>query len=600
MSQDINVISNVTLHAADYGVIALYFLVLAGFGFLFKKMNTTTKDYFAGGGSMLWWLVGATAFMTIFSSWTFAGAAGQAYNTGFQVSFLFIGNAVGYFIASRWTAPRVRQLNAITPIEVVRKRYGKINEQVFTWVRFPISLIQAGTWLSSLSVFMSSAFNWEPATAVIICAAVVTVMTLLGGSWAVIASDYLQMLVIMIISITTAVVVLIKTGGMGNIVENFGIYRPGQNFWVGDYNHLWLFVVWAALTTLRSVFAANNMSDSYRYLAAADTKNASKGAKLAGYLMIFGSILWFVPAWAASTWFQNSQLAEMFPSLKNAGESVYMVMVKQFMPAGMTGLLLAGVFAATMSSMDSALNTNTGIFIRNFYKPIINKNATDAQLLRLSKITILIFGVCITFVGIFISQLQGLTLFDIMLRINALIRIPLFIPLVFGIYIKKVPDWAAWATLVVGGFVSAFCGSWLNALLPHFAEFNESLTGLERKDLIVTWASVCHLTITLGFFLLTRFFYKETGSERDKERDAVFEAFKTPVIAELTPASLEKYRFQRNVLGMVSFVAGCVVGVLAFLPAEFMISRVVVIAAAGILITVGILLRKSAKEKKSA
>ncbi len=115
------------------------------------------------------------------------------------------------------------------------------------------------------------------------------------------------------------------------------------------------------------------------------------------------------------------------------------------MPIGMTGLLLAGVFAATMSSMDTALNTNSGIFIKNFYLPVINKKATDEQLVKLSKFTVLVFGAGIVGVGLFINQLKGLTLFDVVLRISALVMVPTWIPLFFGFFVKKIPDWAAWA-----------------------------------------------------------------------------------------------------------------------------------------------------------
>lgn len=593
---------SVTLHAADYGIMVFYFAVLVGFGFLFKGMNKTTKDYFAGSGSMLWWPVGATAFMSKFSAWTFTGAAGQAFNTGFQVGIMFLGNAVGYFIAAYWTAPMVRQLNVTTSVEIIRKRYGKVNEQVYTWLRFPVSLLSAGTWLSSLGVFMSSAFGWKPTTAIIICGIVVTVMTLFGGSWAVIASDYLQMLVVMVISITTAVVVVVKAGGYTDVIADFNLYRPGASFWMGDYNIVPLFLLWAFLAVVRNVALTNSMYESYRFITAADTKSAQRGSALAAVLMVIGTFIWFVPPWGANVMYTNPQLAEMFPNLKNASEAIYLVMVNRLMPIGMTGLLLAGVFAATMSSMDTALNANAGIFIRNFFKPVINPNASEKQLLSLSKISILVFGVLIIFSGMFISKLKGLTLFDIMLRINALVQVPMYFPLVLGFYVKKIPDWAAWATLIVGCLVSMFCGSWLNLIIAHY-DLKSVLTALELKDLPVTWATICHFLITMPFYLCTRFFYKEgRNTERDREVNEFFTALKTKVVAETTPESLEKYRFQRNVLGMVSLVAGGVIGVMVFMPSEslFSTSRVVIFITASALIILGILLRKSAVTAESS
>ncbi len=597
------IINQVRLGIADYSVIAVYFLVLLGFGFLFKNMNKTTKDYFAGSGSMLWWLVGATAFMNMFSAWTFTGASGQAYNTGFQVAILFLGNAVGYIINSQFVGGKIRQSGVTTPVEIIRRRYGKVNEQVFTWTRFPISLIQAGTWLSALGVFMASAFGWEPAVAVIICGIIVTIMTLLGGSWAVIASDYLQMLVVMTLSIATAVVILIKTGGIENIIGQFYEARPTQSFITSDYNFISLFFLWGFFTVIRSIFSVNNMFDSYRYLCASDTRNAQKGARLSCALMFVGALIWFVPSWAAAPLFPIDTLKEMFPNLRNVGEATYLVMVNQFMPAGMTGLLLAGVFAATMSSMDSALNTNAGIFIRNFYLPVVNKKATDQQLFALSKVVVVIFGILVVCVGLFINTLRHLTLFDIVLRISSLIMFPAWIPLVLGFFVKKVPDWAAWATLLVGMCVSFFCGAWLTAIIDAIGA-TDMLTALERKDLVTTFATASHLCITMPFYLCTRFFYKETGSERDKERDSLFNDFANPVVVEKTEELVEKYRFQRQVLGMVSTAAGAVVGLLglvSFIPAMKSPSPTgsVVLLLSGIcLVAVGWKLKRSSVKKE--
>ena len=77
----------------EYLVIAGYFLLIVGIGFAFKRMAVqSTSDYFRGGGRMLWWMVGSTAFMMQFSAWTFTGAAGKAFTDGFAVCLVFVAN----------------------------------------------------------------------------------------------------------------------------------------------------------------------------------------------------------------------------------------------------------------------------------------------------------------------------------------------------------------------------------------------------------------------------------------------------------------------------------------------------------------------------
>ncbi|HMB01595.1 MAG TPA: transporter, partial [Spirochaetota bacterium] len=93
----------------DYAVIVFYFIFMVGIGFVFRKFSKNASDYFRSGGTMLWWLVGATAFMTQFSAWTFTGAAGKAYTNGAIILMIFFANAFGYFMNYLWSARKFRQ-----------------------------------------------------------------------------------------------------------------------------------------------------------------------------------------------------------------------------------------------------------------------------------------------------------------------------------------------------------------------------------------------------------------------------------------------------------------------------------------------------------
>ena len=118
----------------DYLVIAAYFVLVVGIGFAFKRMaRNSTSDYFRGGGRMLWWMVGSTAFMAQFSAWTFTGAAGKAFTDGFSVSLVFFANTFAYFCGWAYFAHRFRQMRVDTPTEAIRRRFGAENELFFSW-----------------------------------------------------------------------------------------------------------------------------------------------------------------------------------------------------------------------------------------------------------------------------------------------------------------------------------------------------------------------------------------------------------------------------------------------------------------------------------
>ena len=578
----------------DLIIVLAYLLILISLGWCYKDMDKSTSDYFRGGGNMLWWMIGATAFMTQFTAVTFTGHVGKAYSAGLQIVFIFIGNAIGYFINGYFQiGAKMRQTNSVTGIEIVRKRFGVLNAQVFTWLNIPTRLITGGTALAALGYFTGAALGWDTNFSIIAAGITVVIMSIMGGVSAVIASDYLQMIIVMTISIITAVVVLFTSGGIVPIISNF----PADNFFFGGgspgnsgYTYGAILVMWCIVSIVKQAIASNSMDFSYRYLCAASSKDAIKGAYLATILGIIGMFIWFLPAWYAAAAYPN--IAEIFPNLNNPQQASYLLVVKQLMPVGMVGVLIAAMFAATMSSLDSNLNQNSGILIRDVIKPFLFKNMTEKQMIICSKAITTIFGAILIGIGLFISQLKGLTIFDVMIRVVALTQFPIAIPLLLGIYIKKTPEWAPWATMIVGALVSAFS---LSLFKDFIGTTGIEFTKREWSDLPVIIPIVSHLVFTGGFFLCTQFFYKGLSSEREKEVDQLFKDFNTPIQLNETidiPQS-GSLSGQRSILGRYVNIIG--LGILLLTLFQKNISNVLVISScsAGLFIIGYCLLRAS-------
>ncbi|RPF58848.1 sodium:solute symporter family transporter [Vibrio crassostreae] len=572
-------------------IVGIYFLFLIAIGWMFRTFTSTTSDYFRGGGNMLWWMVGATAFMTQFSAWTFTGAAGKAFTDGFAVAIIFIANAFGYLMNYLYFAPKFRQLRVVTVIEAIRMRFGKVNEQVFTWSGMPNSVISAGIWLNGLAIIASGIFGFDMTTTIILTGLVVLVMSVTGGSWAVIASDFMQMVIIMAVTVTCAVVAIYHGGGVTQIVSDF----PTDSFITGDnLNYMSIFSIWAVFIFLKQFSITNNMLNSYRYLAAKDSNNARKAALLACVLMTLGPIIWFMPSWFMAG--QGVDLAAAYPEAgSKAADFAYLYFVQEYMPAGMVGLLIAAMFAATMSSMDSGLNRNSGIFVKNFYEPILRPKATEKELMVVSKLTSTFFGIAIILVALFINSLKGLSLFDTMMYVGALIGFPMTIPAFCGFFIRKTPDWAGWGTLVVGGVVSYFVGFVITAdMIQNWFGLNE-LTGREWADLKVAIGLIGHIVFTAGFFVLSTLFYKPLAEHREKDVDKFFNNLATPLVAESNEQKKLDNK-QRRMLGSLIAVAGVGVMTMFVLPNP-MWGRMVFVLCGLIVFSVGLLLVKAVDDK---
>ncbi|MFV8412058.1 sodium:solute symporter family transporter [Vibrio owensii] len=572
-------------------IVGIYFLFLIAIGWMFRTFTNTTSDYFRGGGNMLWWMVGATAFMTQFSAWTFTGAAGKAYNDGFAVAVIFLANAFGYFMNFAYFAPKFRQLRVVTVIEAIRMRFGTTNEQVFTWSSMPNSVVSAGVWLNALAIIASGIFGFDMTATIWITGLVVLMMSVTGGSWAVIASDFMQMVIIMAVTVTCAVVAIVQGGGITEVISNFPVAEGGSFVSGNNLNYLSIFSIWAFFIFVKQFSITNNMLNSYRYLAAKDSKNAKKAALLACVLMLGGVFIWFMPSWYIAG--QGVDLSAAYPDAgSKAGDFAYLYFVQEYMPAGMVGLLVAAMFAATMSSMDSGLNRNSGIFVKNFYEPVIRRGqASEKELVTVSKITSTVFGIAIILVAQFINSLKGLSLFDTMMYVGALIGFPMTIPAFLGFFIKKTPDWAGWGTLIVGGLVSYVVGFVITADMVSSAFGLEQLTGREWSDVKVAIGLVGHITLTGGFFVLSTLFYKPLNEKRQADVDKFFDNLSTPLVAESTEQKILDNK-QRQMLGKLIAVAGVGVMLMALLPNP-MWGRLVFILCGAIVGGVGLLLVKA-------
>lgn len=577
----------------DYNVVVVvgYFAFMILIGVLFQRMaSRSASDYFRGGGKMLWWMVGASAFMTQFSAWTFTGAAGKAYTDGFVVTAVFFGNCIGYLVAWKWFAARMRQIRVDTPTEAIRRRFGGVNEQFFTWAIIPLSILNAGVWLNGLSLFVSAVLGFDIVPTIYATGIAVLLVSLISGAWGVVASDFVQALVVAVVSVACAVVALIVVGGPGEMAASF----PG-GFLVGPNMNYPLLVIGSFFFfCVKQLQSINNLQDSYRFLNAKDSAHASKAALFAMLLMIAGALIWFIPPWVAASVMPNAALVHAELGSKS-GDAVYLVFAEKFMPVGTVGLLMAGLFAATMSSMDSALNRNAGIFVRSFYAPILRRNAepSEQELLRAGQIVSIVNGLLILFMAQFFNSLTELSLFDLMMNVSTLAQSPILVPLFFGTFVRRTPVWAPWATVLVGLLVSLLLVNiWTPQAIGRW--FDVVWTKREASELAVMSNIAAHLFLTGGFYCLTTLFYRRTEDATQLETDRFFHDLERPELSDARPTEADIQ--QRHKLGMVVTAAGVCLMLMVVIPNPLW-GRMLFFACAGGVCLIGVLLLRSARAR---
>jgi solute:Na+ symporter, SSS family len=582
----------------DYAVVAVYLCFICSLGLVFRKFSKDSSDYFRGGGNILWWLVGATAFMSQFSAWTFTGAASKAYTDGLMVAVLFLGNAIGYFVAYLWSAAKYRQMRVVTPMEGVRDRFGKANEQFFTWIWLPIGILYAGIWLNAVSKFVSVVFGMNLQVTIVVVGFVVVFVAAIGGAWAVVASDFMQMLILMAMSVVAAFLSIeaVGSGSFSHGLSSFVSRLPKNHL---DWTALLrpqVVVLWVVAALVKQFCTTNNLNDSNRFLFSKDSRTARSAALLASILFVVGPILWFIPPMAAAILYPDlSVIPELKPLGSKITDGAYVAIGLRTMPMGMIGLMVSAIFAATMSNMDTGLNKNAGIFVRNFYKPILRQHASEKEYLLVGKGVSILFGGMVIAAALGFESIQGLGLFDIMMLFSSMIAIPFLIPLIWGIVIKRAPSWSGWSTVIVGFAVSLYSSKYLDP------EIVRKVIGLktpfrhdEMDEYLFFTSLFLNVIVSSLWFLGTTLFARYNSKEYTAREAAFFERLERPVVSRPEDTKVMD-KAQLRTLGVLGIPYGLFVVLLAAIPNPLS-GRLGFIISGGIIAGIALILFQASKK----
>ena len=561
--------------SVEYVVIGCYLAVLVGVGMVFRRFNENVSDYFRNGCKGTWWLVGSSAFMTAFSAWTFSGAAGAAYEAGWSVLVIYLANSVGFAINGLFLAKWFRQTRAITGPEVIRLRFGIPTQQFYAWMSFVMQTLYSSLHLLGLAIFCSAVFGYKIEQVIVVVGAVVLLYSLIGGSWAVTATDFLQTLILIPITILVGVLCLVKIGGVGALFQGiqdmglssaYGVFNTPDQFPLRAYTY-----AWAIAMLLKNVIGYNTLTSAQRYFLVKDGREAQKAAWLGFVLMTAGAFLWFIPPMTARLLFHAEVMAVDIPK---AAEAAYAIASLNVLPLGMTGLMVVAMFAATMSSMDSGLNRNAAIFTNDIYPTLCRlfgrATMQGKSLMRLGQVFSAVFGVCIVSIATYFANTEGRGVFEHMLNIGALLALPMAVPALLGLFIRTSPSWAAIVTVSVTLIPSAF--GFFSAEI-----FGETWS-FQQKVFI-------NLTVGVVAYLLTVPFWNRAPEFYKRQAQSFFDRMLMPVDFEKEIGVPNDLR-QLKIIGSFAAIIGGLICTLVLLPNP-LIGRLGILFVGGFVLVVG-------------
>lgn len=441
-----------SIQPVDYVVLVAYLFLMAGVGAYFMRYMRVGTDFLKGGNRVEWWVAGMASFMSGFSVWTFTGGAGFAYRQGvIGVFLLFLAVPAflfGYLVfARRWRRSRVT-----TVVEYIRSRFGDGTHQLFSWLTAPSQLMFGSVRLFALSSFVAIALGVRVEYLIIIYGTVILAYTVLGGYWAVCFTDMFQFMFLFPIACLLMVLSLSDVGGLSAFVEKApaGFFNP----FTGDYG--WLFLI--AYTVSQTV-GYNNFGNAQRYFCADTEKSAQKIAILCMILFTIGSFIFYLPPLIARV--VMPELGTAANGLRQPSEAAYIAMGMRVLPPGLVGVLLAAMLASSMASLSAINHVVTGILAKDLYQGYLRKDASDRHMLKASRAASLLVGVFMIVMALVFSR-GASGIFTLLFILESIFLIPLGLPLLYGMLVKRGPWWSAIGAYATGAATSLFVNFYLN------------------------------------------------------------------------------------------------------------------------------------------
>lgn len=422
-------------------IVALYLVFMIFIGIYSSKKVSSNEDFMVAGRNLGPILMAGTLAATEIGGGSSLGVVEKAYGQwGLGASWYIITMGIAFVILS-FIAPKLRTAEVKTVPEYFRRRYGKSAGLITAVVMIlPLIGLTAVQFIASATI-VSVMLGINLQIAVSIVAVVVITYSILGGLLAVSLTDFIQVFLIIVGMSLAIPFSLDLAGGFDNVIANVPPEAMSMFSGISIPTIIGLIVMYVASFTVGQEAVC-------RFYAARDAKTAVQGSILSA---IINFVYAFIPTILGiiALALINMDKLDSALILKDGAKYALPHLAMATMPAIIVGLLFAGIISATMSSADSDLLGAGSIFGNDIYKIYINKDATNKDIMRMTKIVMLIIGI----LGWAIAMTNTKNIINLLMFSFTLRAAGAFFPYVFGLYWKKSSLEGTIASLVIGSLV---------------------------------------------------------------------------------------------------------------------------------------------------
>ena len=445
--------------AMAWAVVGVYALLMVGMAcfFIFKKKDE--NDYFRGGNRIPWYVAGMSIFATMLSSITFIAIPTQAYLQDwryFVMAFFIIGMAP---VAIYYYLPFFCRLGITSAYEYLEKRFN-LGVRLFgsaAFVVFMVCRVAVVTLLPAIALNAVTGISID--ACILICGILTMIYCSLGGLEAVIWSDFVQGIVLMGGAVSVLVLLILKTGAPGEHFSTFWNVASTYNkntMW--DFRFIltqpvfWVVAVQGLISNLSSY--TSDQCVIQRYIATPDENATKRSLWFNGCMSVFAQVVFYGIGMALFAFYHTHP--EAMDVTMPKGDSVLPIFMATEMPPWLAGLVIAAVFAATISTLSANLSSASTAVVTDFVKRF-NPGISGKAQIRCGQVCTYVVGIIGIMAALTLARMESSALFDNFNKYIAMLTAGLTGLFFMGVFMPRIKGMAAVLGLAANYFVCFSC-----------------------------------------------------------------------------------------------------------------------------------------------
>ncbi|CAN5682957.1 sodium:solute symporter [soil metagenome] len=505
----------------DISIIIIYLVAMIWVGIYFSRKNKSAEQFTKASGKIPGWAIGISIFATFLSSNTFLGVTGKAFGTNWNAFVFSLSMPLAAWVAAKYFVPFYRTSGDISAYTHLEKRFGPWARTYAVGCFLFTQIARMGSIFFGIALSLQALTGFSMSQIIIVMGICIIIYTVLGGMEAIIWTDVVQGIILTLGALIILFFVIKDMPGGVGAITNIG--EANGKFSLGSFSPdltqstFWVILLYGFFINLNNF----GMDQNYvqRYHTSSSEKAASKSIWLCVYLYLPVSLLFFIIGASLFSFYQvhpemtdivklqaaaerlgigatQQQVATLAAQLQPSdyGDKILPHFMVNKIPVGLTGLIVAAILSAAMSTISSGMNASATVFAEDIYKKYFNKNSTGKQNLRVLHVSTIFMGIIGVIAGI--AMIGSKSILDVWWELSGIFAGGMLGLFLLGVISRKARNAEA-AIAVVIGIIVIIWMTFSGYISPEYSWLKITL----HKNLIIV---VGTLSIFLTGLLLSR------------------------------------------------------------------------------------------------